>query len=433
MLFRTFMARGFAAVGSMMLVVVLGRLYGSVGVGVYALAMSLIEGAATISRFGMNGAVMRFVGRDLSSPSVPVYLRLITFRSLLFSTLFSVAIFLTRSLWADWFHSQQLGPMLVWFALATPAFTVAFVFAGFMKAVRKPATACLLQNGIISIIAAVLIGANQLLWHPKGLIVIGIAYAIAAWIVAVEGAWHCWHWFRHAYAPTTGHEPIARIDYKAFRTSSSSFFVSDLSKLVTRVVSVWVAGIFLPTAEVGLFKAASQIANLVRFILTVINAILPPRFATLYHQGKHKALEQLARRGVHLGLAFAVVPCALCILAPGFVLGLVGKDFMRAQLLLQTLAAAQLINIACGSVGNLLNMSGHEALTRNVTFVCEACCVALIVALAPTIGIFGVALAVALNIVAKNFVYVYLTWTQLHVWILPGRGLINKLCPRLAF
>ena len=60
-LLRTFLAKGVSAFGILGLVVIVGHLYGPEGVGVYALSQSILLGAGTLARLGMDNALIRFV------------------------------------------------------------------------------------------------------------------------------------------------------------------------------------------------------------------------------------------------------------------------------------------------------------------------------------------------------------------------------------
>ncbi|UYG06069.1 lipopolysaccharide biosynthesis protein [Halomonas sp. M4R1S46] len=151
---RTFIARGIAALGGLLLVVVLGRLYGPAGVGVFALAQSVYLGAGILARYGMDNALMRYVGQDHASSAIKIYLRWAVSRSFSLSVLAAVAVFLLRHRFAIWFDAPMLASVLPGIALTIPAFTVAFVLGGFMKGIRRPATACLMENGSISLIAS---------------------------------------------------------------------------------------------------------------------------------------------------------------------------------------------------------------------------------------------------------------------------------------
>lgn len=333
---RTFIARGIAAVGSFALIVAIGRFYGATGVGVFALAQSLLIAAATLARYGMDNAVMRFVGRDPQSSHVIIYVRKAFFRTFLLSVLASAVMILTGSLWAEWFRVPSLASILPIFAVAVPPFTLAFILAGFMKAVRKPATACLLQNGAVALVAALLLPVCNYFWPDNGIVRIGVIFAAAAWLILGQGLWHCRQWFKYCYNPA-GSE-LLDPDIPAFNRSASAFFVSGLSKFIMKVLAIWIAGYFLITSDVGLFKAAQQIAMLVGVILIVINAIFPARFAMLFHQGRTKDLALLAKHGVTLGLVLAAVPTLICLIAPGLVLGMLGEEFSGAVNALRILA-----------------------------------------------------------------------------------------------
>lgn len=119
-LVRAFVARGIAAVGGIVLFVVLGRFYGAEGVGVFALAQSIYLGAGILARYGMDNALMRYVGQDPTSSAVPVYLRWALIKSALLSTTAAVLVFLLRDQFALWFNAPMLGIVLPGIALAIP-------------------------------------------------------------------------------------------------------------------------------------------------------------------------------------------------------------------------------------------------------------------------------------------------------------------------
>src|SRR5699024_6713079 len=160
------------------------------GVGVFAVAQSVIMGAAALARQGMDGALMRFVGRDPHSRDVMVYLRWACAKALLFSFVAAVVIYAGRGLLERIFDAENLSWVLIGIATATPAFTLAFMLSGFMKGVSKPASACLLQNGSVAIVAALLVIVLKQLYPQAGIATVGLAYAIAAWLVLAQGVWH---------------------------------------------------------------------------------------------------------------------------------------------------------------------------------------------------------------------------------------------------
>ncbi|UYG06067.1 lipopolysaccharide biosynthesis protein [Halomonas sp. M4R1S46] len=250
---------------------------------------------------------------------------------------------------------------------------------------------------------------------PLGIANAGWAMALAAWLVLGQGVWQAWRWFGRQDLQS-GDELTTR---QEFVTSSRAFFVMSLAQFMQTVLSVLIAGMLLSSADLGLFKSAERTALLINFILMVINAVLPPRFATLYRQGNFLGLNDLARKGVLLGLALASPMLLVCLLVPHWVFGLFGAEFTQGANLLRIIAVAQLVNVATGSVGFLLNMTGHEKLMRNIALSCNALGLALFFILIPLLGALGAALALAMVLVLQNLTALVFVWRKLGIWMLP--------------
>ena len=401
-LIRTFIARGVAAVGGIVLFIVLGRLYGAEGVGVFALAQSIYLGAGILARYGMDNALMRYVGQDPTASAVPVYLRWALTKSALLSTVAAVLVFLLRDRFALWFDAPMLGIVLPGIALAIPPFTVAFVLAGFMKGIRKPATACLLENGGIALVATLLVLLFDRI-STAGIVMAGWAMAVAAWLVFAQGLWQVRSYLNSK--PTSVNEQ--KVDSSAFNSSSNAFFAMSLAPFMQQTLFVLIAASYLTDKDLGLFKAAERIALLVSFILIVVNAVLPPMFARLYQLGKIEELLQLLKKSAVIGLVMASPLLSMCILFPAFVLSFYGSEFLAATPLLRIIALGQAINVATGSVGFLLNMTGNELLTRNICLLSNMFGLISLLILLQFRGVLGAAIALCLTLCIQNLASLY--------------------------
>lgn len=417
---RTFIARVIAALGGLMLVIILGRLYGPSGVGIFALAQSIYLGASILARYGMDNALMRYVGQDHLSLCIKHYLRWALIQSFLLSIIAALVVFLLRHRFAAWFDSPTLADVLPGIAMTIPAFTGAFVLSGFMKGVRRPATASLLENGCISLIASVLILVlNEL--SPSSISNAGWAMALAAWFVLCQGVVQTWLWLTKQKLKAKVGVPVP---WRDFTRSSSAFFVMSLAGFMQNVLSVLISGLLLDNTELGLFRSAERTAFLITFILMVINAVFPPRFASLYRQNNLQYLSVLARKGALIGLAMSAPMLLLCLIAPHWVLGIFGPEFVQGENLLRIIAVAQLINVTTGSVGFLLNMTGHEKLMRNIAIGSNAVGLAAFFILIPLLGALGAALSLSLTLVIQNIIALVFVWQKLGIWMLPTPNFI---------
>ncbi len=177
-------------------------------------------------------------------------------------------------------------------------------------------------------------------------------------------------------------------------------------------------------AEVGIFTVAARTAMLTSLVLMAVNSIAAPKFAELYRLGDMEALNSTARRSAAL-MTLLAAPLLLAFLAaPRLVMGLFGPEFRAGGFLLSILALGQFVNVATGSVGYLLMMSGHERLARNNTAFAAVLYVALSVALIPWAGPVGAAVATAIGVAALNLSAAYLVWRRLGILTIPvGRGI----------
>jgi len=436
---RTFTARAIAALGALGLMVVVGRLHGPAGVGVLALAQSFLLGAGLLSKSGMDNALMRYVGQDPDSHEVMRYFAWAVKRAMLSAFPVAFLLLLLRGYFESLFSSAGLAEMLIGVSLAVPFYVFGYLLSGFFKGVRKSATACLMENGAIALYAGgILWGGMQFAPEiSESLLMVGYAYLTAAILVAFQGGLQLWLWCRKQtwYLHNAESDVVSRsqaVEKKQFFLTSRAFFAATFAGFMQNVLAVMLAGWLLISADLGLFKTSQQIGMLIAFILLVINAIFPPRFASLYHNGNMKGLSRLARLGAALGAVVAMPLVLVCLFFPVWVLGWFGSGFEGAAPLLRIIAVAQLVNVSTGSVGFLLNMTGHERLMRNIALTCNALGLGAFFVLISMLGAVGAAMALAFVLVCQNLVALFFVWRRLGIWTLPGPNVFALLGIRPA-
>lgn len=119
-------------------------------------------------------------------------------------------------------------------------------------------------------------------------------------------------------------------------------------------------GSLLGPAEAGIYAAAVKTSLWVAFVLQTINMVAAPVFAKLYAQKDLQGLQNIVSIVAiwifwpSLAVAFLVFVFARPIL------GMFGSEFMVASWDLKVLILGQIVNALCGSVGNLMVMTGHQ-------------------------------------------------------------------------
>jgi O-antigen/teichoic acid export membrane protein len=396
-----------------------GRFYGTAGIGVLALAQSLLFGGNLIARGGMDRTLMLYVGRNPSSRFVFHYLKWAMNRGLLLAIIISIAIYAARFWFESLFDAKGLAELLVGVSIAVPFFVLSYLLAGFFKGIHMPATACMMENGSVSLNAIILLFVSLAFEIEKTYMLIGCCLLVAGMFVAAQGIIQATLWWRISRRKALEVRSEEAVSEHELQSVSRSFFVLNIAAFVQNFLAVMIAGFFLSSADLGLFKAAQQVGLTIAFVLIVINAIFPPRFASLYHQGKMDELSRLARFGSVLGGAISFPIAAICILAPEWVLHWFGPEFTSGAVILRVIAFAQFVNVGTGSVAILLNMTGNDKLMRNISVITNLIGLVGFWVLIPPFGALGAAIALAFILIMQNLVALVYVWRVLGVWVLP--------------
>ena len=177
---------------------------------------------------------------------------------------------------------------------------------------------------------------------------------------------------------------------------------NDSAFVVLSQTDTIMTGAILGSFHVGLYGAAFKTAAGVSFILAAVNAIAAPMFATLHAQGDYKGLQKLtatvARWMFYPTLIFAL----LLIIFGDRVLGLFGDEFVAARWSMTVLIFGQLVNVGAGSVGYLMEMTGHHKQCAYVLGCSAALNLVLNGILIPTLGMMGAAIATASTMALWN-------------------------------
>ena len=177
---------------------------------------------------------------------------------------------------------------------------------------------------------------------------------------------------------------------------------NDGAMVILSHTDIIMTGAILDPFSVGIYSAAFKTASGVSFLLAAVNAIAAPMFATFHAQKDHEGLQQLtatvARWLFYPSLVFAL----MLIVFAQKVLGLFGSEFVAARWSMSILILGQLVNVGAGSVGYLMQMTGHHGKCAYVLGCSAVLNLILNSILIPTLGIMGAAIATAVTMAVWN-------------------------------
>ncbi|MEP4484845.1 MAG: flippase [Halioglobus sp.] len=173
--------------------------------------------------------------------------------------------------------------------------------------------------------------------------------------------------------------------------------------LINSQVDILMLGWFHTAADVGIYRVAASSVGLIGFGMQAITSVIAPHIARLHAQGDLRRLQRLVSVSAKIMMLLALPVFLTFTIFGDTLLGWVfGKEFEAGYFALAILACGSLVNVAMGSVGALLNMSGHERDTARGATIAAAINVVLNLALIPPYGISGAAIATACSISVYN-------------------------------
>ncbi|MEZ5834527.1 MAG: flippase [Geminicoccaceae bacterium] len=178
--------------------------------------------------------------------------------------------------------------------------------------------------------------------------------------------------------------------------------VSIGGAVMTQADLVMVATLLGPE-EAGLYRTAVLAALATPMALAALLQPAVPRMARLHARRDDRGLQVLTS-SITLWASLLTLPVAGLLLigaAPILTLAF-GGDFAGASTSLRILVAGQFVNVLCGPVMVLLQVTGSQGLVARTFAICAGANLLLNAILIPTLGVDGAAAATVISMVSWN-------------------------------
>jgi O-antigen/teichoic acid export membrane protein len=207
-------------------------------------------------------------------------------------------------------------------------------------------------------------------------------------------------------------------------------YVSGLLSSAPAYLDRFVLGYFVGASAVGIFLIAVQLQQLPGMFNQMLLLVGAPMFAAAY--GRNDGTE---RQHLYTLMTDWVVRASLplmifLVVFSRPVLGLFGPDFSAGGVeTLFILLAGQFVNLLCGPVGNVALMNGLELYQLRINAALTGLGVVMTIALVPTLGLIGAAVAFAAAVVLGNMCVLVLIQRRLKIrwwdqrfygWLVPA-------------
>ncbi|MGL6339443.1 MAG: polysaccharide biosynthesis C-terminal domain-containing protein, partial [Waterburya sp.] len=202
--------------------------------------------------------------------------------------------------------------------------------------------------------------------------------------------------------PNGAKEVAPQYQVRTWLHSALPFMFMGSMYLIKSQTDLLMLGAIKGAEAVGIYFAVARGAQLIDFVTNAANTVLGPNIATLYAEGKSEQIEKILIKSSRAVLLISL-PIIVGLVGFGYwYLLLFGREFTQGQNSLIILCVGQLVNVATGSVGLLLSMTGHERYTLISSGGSTILNVVLNALLIPRWGIEGAAIATASSTILLN-------------------------------
>ncbi|OGS01918.1 MAG: hypothetical protein A2V88_13680 [Elusimicrobia bacterium RBG_16_66_12] len=411
--------------------VLIARGLGPVGMGQYALVMSVSDGVTVLSDLGVGQTALRYGSLAASRKDVASHLAVLrwafgvrmTLTLLLVTVLFLLAPILTAWCW----HAGGLaGALRVGLLVAVFSAAAAVPSLYFQSLKRFGMNALVLTVQGFVALAGVGVLAILRAWSVPA--VVGMA-ALATGIGALL--------FLHLiprgaiYSRTPdpgGRKPGGRVPWQLslpeelevtnLDTTSANRFtlyllLSTLIVMITMRLDVWLMGYFTDQAQIGLYSIATRAALPLVFLLGGLNTALWPRASSLTSLAEFR---NLVRKTLKASVVVAMMGGVYAIIVPFVVTLLFGSQYHASGGLARIIVFGYCVACLANPIGVVGYSIGLARVYWIVNLFQMALVVAMLVLLLPHYGALGAAWAFLINTLSGGLINGMLVWRRSRRW-----------------
>jgi O-antigen/teichoic acid export membrane protein len=220
----------------------------------------------------------------------------------------------------------------------------------------------------------------------------------ASWLVAALGARVLWLRESGAYSARRASRDEVRAALRFGLPRAPAAFLAQAMFWV----DLWVLAAFEQGTELDAYSAAARISQVLLLFLTSLSLVFSPFAADLHARRERGRLDELFKRSTRWALTATLPLLVTLFVAADDVLHAFSARFEVAEEPLRILLVGQTVNVATGSVGFILIMTGFTGVDLVDNVVGILLLVGLAYGLTAEFGMVGTALAAATGIALLN-------------------------------
>tara|TARA_Y100000815_G_scaffold84801_1_gene73512 strand:- start:25577 stop:26869 length:1293 start_codon:yes stop_codon:yes gene_type:complete len=338
--------------------VLLARFLSLEGLGVYVLVFSTVTLLSVPTTLGLPNLLIRYISKYEVLNQFALVKGLLI-KSNLIATYITLLVYLLAFVsYFFWWGSydKMLVETIFYGLLLLPLLSYGSLRSAALKGLRYVILADLPESLLRSLIFSILLLTAQLSGYNLSPKLAMIYQLIAAFIAFVIG-----YLFLNEklLKNLKGIRPL--YDSKVWIKESIPFSINAAIQIIRTRLLIYLLAIFGSIEAVALFEVATKGANLVSFILNALNSAISPYISKSFEEGNLVYLQKILKVSARIIFVFSL-PIALIFIIGGrsLLMYIFGNEYAGSYIPLVILCLGQLVSALTGSVGLLLNMTGHQ-------------------------------------------------------------------------
>jgi O-antigen/teichoic acid export membrane protein len=412
--FGSLILRAFFILFSFLISIVLARILGTEGYGIYGYIFAIVSVLAIPAEFGLSTLVMRETSKNIVignfgsikgiwawSVKIVLILTLIIF----------MGAFIFYLLWGNQFDSIYKTTFL-WGILIVPLLALSNLRSAALRGLKRVVLGQIVESVIrpgsfllITLFIVFTISNNLSPDLAMGIqtLSVGLSFGVGT-ILLINSQ------------PKELEQVKAVYKSKIWLSSTFTLALVNGISLLNKWINIIILGLFVESSQIGIYNVAIQISILASSGLQAVNLVVAPQFASLFVQQDHKRLQQLTTISARVVLVINLIITIFFILFGKLFLQLIyGAEYVTGYGSMLILLIGQFVNSATGSVAFLLNMTDNEKLTIRGSLTAVVINILLSFILSPSLGIKGAAIASATSIAVSNIILWWLVYKHLRI------------------
>lgn len=395
--------------------IIVARMLGATNFGLYVLARNTAQVLSIFGSLGLGPTLTRLIPADVSEG--PMRTRQITRYSILGSLVFSLLISAGLFLFNNWiavhiFKQPELAEVLLWFCLVIPILSLVQVGYGILRGHKRIAVRVMAENIIFPISNIVFIVVFALInMEVYGVI---LAYILAYAITLIYSGYFI-EKITAVFSKWRVDNGISKEDRKEVNTLAFPLLLSSSLDFVQKWADTFMLGILSTATAVGIYTISLRVGAFIQIPLTAMNMIFAPMIAEISATRDMERLADNYKLVTRTVLLLSLPVFGMILLLPSELLSMFGKDFQDGEKALVLICFGQLINVAAGSTGQMLVMTGKAKLHLYNSMVFLFLTLILNWFLIPDYGIIGAGIANMVTLATMNVMRLVQIYGYLHI------------------